>query len=108
MLFGKIFKSINDQKLYYLTIGLKSSYVSLLIHLLMRGDQTAKMLWILLGLSWSIYNIAVKRKKSISLFKKLCSIRRKEVSGYYYTNFIRIKLPLKMEKMNDKTCVNSK
>jgi len=59
----KIFKSINDQKLYYLTIGIKSSYVALLIHLFMRGDQTARMLWILLGLSWSIYNIAVKKKE---------------------------------------------
>ena len=58
----KVFKSINNQKLYYLTMGLKTSFVGMLLHLVMRGDQTTKLLWILIGLSWVTYNIAMEAK----------------------------------------------
>lgn len=58
----KIFKAINNQKLYYLTMGLKTAFVGMLLHLAMRGDQTTILLWILIGLSWVTYNIAMEVK----------------------------------------------
>ena len=70
----KNFKAINNQKLYYLTMGLKTAFVGMLLHLAMRGDQTTILLWILIGLSWVTYNIAMEVKmKNMCKSKIICA-----------------------------------
>ena len=55
-------------------MGLKTAFVGMLLHLAMRGDQTTILLWILIGLSWVTYNIAMEVKmKNMCKSKIICA-----------------------------------
>ena len=51
------FKKLGHNKLLELTIGIKATFFSHIIHSIMRGHPGNKLFWFTVGLAWAVYSI---------------------------------------------------